>query len=213
MMDLFKGDTIKKINKLVEKGEERKKKLLTKIEELKEDHEALYQAEQDDFNQAIIEGGEPSKKLRNDRMKVEEELKESYELLSKIDVAIESELKKSKNDVEKERRQFTQEKKEEFNELFAELNDLKLAYLNKLIEYHNKERAYVSEYRRTFQDIHNKLGLRMPDPRDHNKLFLHQRYQVAERYSPLIYGDEFEAALDEGKLTLITARNKNAFKK
>lgn len=212
-MDLFKGDTIKKINKLVEKGEERKKKLLAKVEELKEDREALYQAEQDDFSQAIIEGGEPSKKLRTDRMKVEEELKIAKEMLSKIDVVIQHELEEAKDDVEKERKQYEVDKAKEFNEIFAELNELKIAYLNKLIEYSKAKTQYTRDYRNKFEEIHKKVGLKLPDTYYSFKLNIHRPHQQDGPYSPLIYKDEIQAVLENQSLSPVTLNNKDAFKK
>ncbi|WP_077324633.1 hypothetical protein [Virgibacillus siamensis] len=205
--------TIKKVEKLIDKGEARKQKLVSKIEDLKQEEKALYEAVQDDFNLAIIEDKEPSKKLSSDLEKVRQELKEKQFQLSQIDAVVQKELEKAKAEVEEERREYEAEKREEFRKLFDEINEAKLEFLNKLIEYRNKHREYSSEHVRTFKDIHERVGLRMPDPREHNKIFLQQRHQISDRYSPMVYMDELRGALVDGKLPFATEKNKEAFKK
>jgi mevalonate kinase len=115
---------IKKIEKLIDKGEARKRKLVTKIENLKQEEKALYEAVQDDFNQAILNDSEPAKKLSSDLEKVREELREAQETLSQVDAVIQNELNKQKEEVEKERRQFLADKSEEFREHFDKMTSL-----------------------------------------------------------------------------------------
>ncbi|TCI50317.1 hypothetical protein EVJ24_15020 [Exiguobacterium sp. SH1S21] len=212
-MSLFKGDTIKKVNKLIEKGSERKEKLLAKIEELKMESEALYQAEQDDFNEAILNDTEPNMKLRDDRLKLQRELQIAKEMLSLIDSVIQDELEKAKDDVEKERKQYDSDKAKEFNVMFAELNDLKLAYLNKLVEYSKAKSKYTVDYRNKFEDVHKKVGLKLPDTFYSFKLNVHRQRQDDGLYSPLIFKDELLAILENQSLSPVTAKNKDAFKK
>ncbi|NLP51280.1 hypothetical protein [Bacillus sp. RO1] len=212
-MKLFKGDTIKRVNKLIDNAEKRKQKLAEKVDKLKAEYEAMYQMEQDDFNNAIIEGGEPDKKLAKARKEIGEELQETKSQLSMIDGVIQSELVKQREEVEKERREFVAEKGEEFRELFDEINELKLAYLNKIIEYRNKHVAYGNEYVRTFRDVSERVGLRLSDPRDHHKLNFNQGHQVSGYYSPMLYQDEVREVFINRKLPYLTEKNKDAFKK
>lgn len=212
-MALFKGDAVKRVNKLLDKGEKRRTKLQEKIEKLQEDANLLYQAVQDDFNEAILEDKEPNKKLQSDLDKVRGELQTAQFQLSQIDMVIQSEIEKQKEAIEKDRREFVVDKGEEFRELFDEMNQLKLAYLEKLIEYRNKHREYESEHSRTFRDISHRLGLRTDDPRQHHKLSISQRFQRQEHYSPVLTPDEHRDAYMDGKLSYITANNKDAFKK
>ncbi|MGF0348244.1 hypothetical protein ACQR3P_31875 [Rhodococcus sp. IEGM1300] len=212
-MNLFKGDTINKVTNLIEKGEERKRKLLAKIEELKKESEILYQAEQDDFNEAILNETEPNTKFREDRLNLQKELQAATEMLSKIDMAIQSELAKSKDAVEKERKQYDADKAKEFKMMFAELNDLKLAYLDKLVEYSKAKTQYSKDYRNKFEDVHKKVGLKLPDTFYSFKLNVHQRRQDDGPYSPLIYKDELQEILENDRLSSVTVNNKDAFKK
>jgi hypothetical protein len=213
-MGLFKGDAVKRVNKLLDKGEARRTKLQEKIERLQEEVNVLYQAVQDDFNEAILNDGEPNKKLSADLEKTREELKQAQFQLSQIDAVIQSEIEKQKEAIEKERREFVADKGEEFNKLFDEMNELKLAYLNKIIEYRNKHREYEFEYRGTFNDVSERLGLRMGDPREHHSLNLNQRHQIdGNYYSPMVYMDELREAFMDGKISYLTMKNKDAFKK
>ncbi|WP_374988642.1 hypothetical protein Q5794_02300 [Priestia megaterium] len=212
-MALFKGDAIKRVNKLLDKGEKRRTKLHENIEKLQEDANLLYQAVQDDFNEAILEDKEPNKKLQSDLDKVRGELQTAQFQLSQIDAVIQSEMEKQKDAIDEERKDYVKDKGEEFLGLFDEMNDLKLAYLNKVIEYTEKKKAYNSNYSRTFRDIENRVGLTRRDPRDDFKLNLNQRYQMDGHYSPMMYNDELRDALMDGKLTFVTNKNKDIFKK
>jgi hypothetical protein len=212
-MGLFKGDAVKRVNKLLDKGEARRTKLQEKIERLQEEVNVLYQAVQDDFNEAILNDGEPNKKLSADLEKTREELKQAQFQLSQIDAVIQSEIEKQKEAIEKDRREFVADKGEEFNKLFDEMNELKLAYLNKIIEYRNKHQEYNREYLLTFRDVSERVGLRVGDPREHHQLFLNQRHQISGRYSPMVYMDELREAFMDGKVSYLTEKNKDAFKK
>ncbi|MQR88005.1 hypothetical protein GFV16_19115 [Bacillus megaterium] len=212
-MALFKGDAIKRVNKLLDKGEKRRTKLQENIEKLQEDVNLLYQAVQDDFNEAILEDKELNKKLQSDLDKVRGELQTTQFQLSQIDAVIQSEMEKQKDAIDEERKDYVKDKGEEFRELFHEMNDLKLAYLNKVIEYTEKKKAYNSNYSRTFRDIEKRVGLTRRDPRDDFKLNLNQRYQMDGHYSPMMYNDELRDALMDGKLTFVTNKNKDTFKK
>ncbi|MDO3653547.1 hypothetical protein [Bacillus subtilis] len=212
-MAIFKGDAIKRVNKLLDKGEARRTKLQEKIETLQEEVNFLYQAVQDDFNEAILEDKEPNKKLSSDLEKAREELAQAQFQQSQIDAVIQSEMDKQKEAIDKERRDFVADKGEEFRELFDEINELKMVYLNKLIEYRNKHREYEFEYRGTFKDVSERLGLRMGDPREHHSININQRYQLDGRYySPLVYMDEIREAFVDGKISFTTLKNKDAFK-
>jgi len=213
-MGLFKGDAVKRVNKLLDKGEARRTKLQEKIETLQEDVTLLYQAVQDDFNEAILNDGEPNKKLSSDLEKAREELKQAQFQQSQIDAVIKSEIDKQKEAIEKERREFVADKEQEFNKIFDEMNDIKLAYLNKIIEYRSKHQAYEMDYRATFNDVSERLGLRMGDPREHHALYLNVRYQQdGNHYTPMILSDEVRDAFVDGKISYLTMKNKDAFKK
>ncbi|TCI32744.1 hypothetical protein EVJ29_15135 [Exiguobacterium sp. SH4S7] len=212
-MNLFKGDTINKVTNLIAKGEERKRKLIAKIEELKNESAILYQAEQDDFNEAILNETEPNTKIRDKRLRLQKEIQAATEMLSNIDTAIQAELAKSKDAVEKERKQYDADKAKEFKMMFAELNDLKLAYLNKLVEYSKAKTQYSKEYRNKFEDIHKQVGLKLPDTFYSFKLNVHRPNQHDGPYSPLIYKDEIQAILENDRLANVTANNKDTFKK
>ncbi|MCM2978867.1 hypothetical protein M3592_25845 [Priestia aryabhattai] len=211
-MALFKGDAIKRVNNLLDKGEKRRAKLEEKVAKLQEEQNAMQQAVMDDFNESILEDKEPNKRLTNDLNKVREELQSVQFLLSQIDAVIKSELEKSKKDIERERNEFQHAKREEFQQIFDELNQVKIAYLEKLIEYRKKNSAYADEHFRTFRDISNRLGLRTDDPREHYKLSINMRYQRDEYYSPILTPDEHRDAFIDNKLSYLTAKNKDKFK-
>lgn len=208
-MKLFKGDAIKRVNKLLEKGEQRRIKLEEKVVTLQNDVDVMRQAVQDDFNMSILEDREPNKKLEKELSKVHEELQSAKFQLSQIDTVIEAELEKSKADIDKERREFAQSKREEFREIYDELNQAKIAYLEKLVEYRKKHSAYVGEHFRTFRDISHRLGLPTVDPREQFKLSINMRYQRMEDYTPILTPEEHRNAFMDGKVS----NKKGAFKK
>ncbi|WRP06889.1 hypothetical protein U9J35_01590 [Rossellomorea aquimaris] len=212
-MKLFKGDIIKKVNKLMDNAEKRKEKLQGRIETLQGEVNHLYQAKQDDFSKAVLEGGEPSKKLANDLVKAQDELREAHEQLSLIDGAVKHELEKAKADVDKERRQFVADKGEDFKELFERMNKSKIEYLETVIEYKKKHGEFDREYWRMFRDIEQRVGLRGIDPREHHKVMFTQRHQVDGRYTPAITPEEHRDAFMEGKLSFEIEKNKDIFKK
>lgn len=212
-MTLFQGDTIKKIHKLLDNAEKRKEKLQKRVATLKEEAELLYQAVQDDFNQAILNDSEPSKKLSSDLEKVQDELKRTQFQLEQIDLVVQAELEKAKGAVDKERKEFVANKGEEFRKQFDKMNDLKLAYLESIIEYSKMKAEYDVEYRNTFRDIENRVGLRNRDIFYDFHISLNQRYQLdGDHYSPMVYNDELRDAL-QGKLSFVTEKNKDKFKK
>lgn len=213
-MGLFKGDAVKRVNKLLDKGESRRTKLQEKVERLQEDVNLLYQAVQDDFNEAILNDRDVNKKLSSDLAKAREELKQAQFHLSQIDAVIQSEIEKQKEAIEKERREFVADKGDEFRKLFNEINEIKMAYLNKIIEYRDKHLDYNREYRSTFQEVSERVGLRVGDPREHHALYLSPNYQRDDMYySPLIKDDEVRQAIVDGKISFLTEKNKDAFKK
>ncbi|MGG1632347.1 hypothetical protein [Rossellomorea sp. NRS-1567] len=212
-MNLFKGDTIKKVNKLIDNAEKRREKLESKLGQLQEDANLLYQEKQDDFNRAILQGGEPNKKLGSDLEKVRNEMKDVQEQLGLIDSAVASELEKAKADVEKERRQFVADKGEDFKELFDRMNKAKIEYLETVIEYKEKHAEFDREYWRTFRNIEQRVGLRGIDPRETHKILFTQRHQVDGRYNPAITPEEHRDAYMEGKLNFQIEKNNDKFKK
>lgn len=179
--------SVKRIEKLINKAEERKAKLVKQVEDLKQESEALYQAVQDDFNEAILNDREPTKKLTSDLNKVREELKDKQFQLSQVDSIVQVELERAKAEVDKERKEFIADKGEEFRELFDRMNKAKVEYLETVIEYNKKHAEFDSEYWRTFRDVEQRVGLRGIDPRDQHKLNLNQRHQVTGMYSPMLY--------------------------
>ena len=208
-MKLFKGDAIKRVNNLLDKGEKRRAKLEEKVLKLKEEEKAMQQAVMDDFNLSILEDKDVDKKLEKDLNKVREELQVAQFQLSQIDAVIESELEKSKVDIDRERREFAQSKRDEFQEMFDELNQTKIAYLEAIVKYRKKKSEYVGEHWKTFRDISHRLGLRTVDPREQFKLSIGMRYQRSEYYSPILTPDEHRDAFLEGRVT----SKKDAFKK
>ncbi|MGD6959760.1 hypothetical protein ACQCWA_19430 [Rossellomorea aquimaris] len=212
-MGLFKGDTIKKVNKLIDNAEKRREKLQGKLVQLQEDANFLYQEKQDDFSRAVIEGGEPNKKLSSDLEKVRIEMQDVQEQLSLIDGAVKHELEKAKADVDKERMQFIADKGEGFKELFDRMNKAKIEYLETAIEYKKIHAEFDREYWRTFRDIEQRVGLRGIDPREHHKVMFTQRHQVDGRYTPALTPDEHRDAYMEGKINYQIEKNKDAFKK
>lgn len=210
-MKLFKGDTIKKINKLLDNAENRKEKLASKIHALKQDESGLYQAVQDGFNLSIMEDKEPSKKLTSDLEKVREEIRTATFQLSQVDEVVNSELEKAKSEVDKERREFIKDKGEEFRKQFDKMNSLKLQYLESIIEYHKMNSQYARDYWNTFRDIENRVGLRTRDPRDEFHISLNQRYQTERHYNPMVYNDELKEALS-GRILPLTEKNRDKYK-
>ena len=208
-MKLFKGDAIKRVNNLLDKGEKRRAKLEEKVAKLQEEQNAMQQAVMDDFNESILEDKEPNKRLTNDLNKVREELQSAQFQLSQIDVVIEVELEKSKADIERERREFAQSKRDEFREIYDELNQAKIAYLEKLVEYRKKHSTYVGEHWGTFREISHRLKLGTVDPREQFKLSIGMRYQRHDAYSPILTPDEHRDAFLEGRVP----KKKDAFKK
>ena len=206
-MGLFKGDAVKHVNKVLDKVEKRREKLTERVATL---HEAV----QDDFNLAILEDKEPTKKLSTDLEKLREELKQAEFQLSQLDAVLKSEMAKQKDAIDQERKDFVKDKGEDFRQLFDEMNDLKVAYLKKIIEYKEKKAKYDSEYWKTFREVERRVGLNNNDPRYDFQLHLNQRYQMdGHYYSPLVYMDELREAFVDGKITHNTEKNKDAFKK
>ncbi|MYL44397.1 hypothetical protein GLV94_01950 [Virgibacillus halodenitrificans] len=210
-MALFKGDTIKKVNKLLDNAEKRKTKLQDKITRLQEEKKAMQEAIQDDFNRAILEDLEPDKGLEKGLTDIVADLEKATFQLSQVDNVVANELAKAKQDVDKERKQFVSDKGEGFLDLYNKMNQAKLNYLNAVIEYSTKKQVYVSEYWKTFRDIEDRTGLRRHDPRDDFNLGLNRRYQSKEQYDPIIRPDEHRDAL-EGKLNMFTAYNVDKYK-
>ncbi|WP_281659449.1 hypothetical protein [Halobacillus sp. Cin3] len=211
-MNLFKGDTVKRVEKLIQNGENRKVKLQQKVTDLQAEVKALRDEEENDFQQAILEDKEPSQKLVSDRKKAQKDLQEALFKLEQVDNVIQTELTKAKQEIDKERRQFIQEMGvKEFKPLYHEMDELKRQYLNKIIEYHNKQSEYEKEYRRTFSNVERRVGLALHQPTDDHRLNMNQRHQVDGHYSPMLYNEEVREALINGKIAPQTAKNKNSF--
>lgn len=65
------------------------------------------------------------------------------------------------------------------------MNDLKLAYLQSIIDYKNKHREFGMEYDKTFRSIEQRVELRGIDSRSQYQLHASQRWQIDGRYSPM----------------------------
>lgn len=133
--------------------------------------------------------------------------------LSQIDFVVKNEIEKQKEAVDAERKAYIADEGEEFRKHFDKMNDLKLAFLQSIIDYKNKHSEFEREYYKTFRSIEKRVGLRGIDPRDQHELHAFQRYQIQGRYSPMLLPDEIREAFVEGKLTSETEKNKNAFKR
>jgi hypothetical protein len=209
---LFKGNTVKRINIILDKAEQRKQKLESKVSGLQQEIKGLYEAVQDDFNMAILEDKEPSKRLAKDLEKAQKELEQAKFMLGQIDAVVQDEIEKQKKELEKERVQFVKDKDVEFNKIFHEMNQLKIAYLEKVIEYRKQERQMHSDYSRTFRNIEKRLGMNSKISYFDNKLSINQRHQITGRYSPMITPNELRVAFVEENLAYDTEKNKDAFK-
>lgn len=204
--------TIKKINNILDKGEKRKEKLAARLTTLQADEKALYDAVQMDFNASILDEREPDKKLSKDLERLRDEVKNVSFQLSQIDEVVKNEIEKQKEAVDEERKAYLAEKGEEFREHFDKMNELKLAFLQSIIEYKNKHTEFESEYSKTFRSIEKRVGLREIDPSYHYELHAFQRMQVDGRYSPMLTPEEIREAFVNGKLAYQTEKNKAAFK-
>lgn len=204
--------TVAKIEKLIEKAEGKKQKLVNRIGVLKEEVEALYQVQQDDFNESILNDRDPSKKITSDLEKVREELKQKQYQLSQVDIVVQKEVEKAKSEVDKERNQFVKDKGEEFRKQFDKMNQAKINYLETIVEYSKMESDYKREYRMTFQEIEKRVGLRNRDPYYDFYISLNQRHQIQDRYNPMVYNDELGEAL-KGRLSPVAVKNKDKYKK
>ncbi|MED3653995.1 hypothetical protein P4489_06665 [Heyndrickxia sporothermodurans] len=205
--------TIKKINNILDKAEKRKEKLAARLTTLQADEKALFEAVQDDFNASILDEREPDKKLSSDLEKLRGEIENTSFQLSQIDAVVKNEIEKQKEAVQEERKEYLAEKGEEFRQFFDELNEAKLAYLSKVIEYKNKHTEFERDFNRTFRSISKRVGLREIDPSYQYQLHAFQRMQVDGHYTPMLTPDEIREAFVEGKLTRLTEKNKAAFKK
>ncbi|MBY0092598.1 hypothetical protein H7S74_16890 [Priestia aryabhattai] len=210
-MKLFKGDTIKKVNKLMDNAEKRKQKLENKVQTLQEEVKLLSQAVQDDLTQAIHNDVEPSNKLENDLGKVIKELEVAKFQLSQIDSVVKAELEKAKEEVDKERKEFMKDKGDDFRKKFDEIHELKMAYLEKIVEYSKMKSKYNSEYQETFREIEDRVGLRRNDPRDQFHISLNQMSQSDRHYNPMVYLEELRSVL-QGELPYLAVKNKDLYK-
>lgn len=211
-MALLKGNTINRINTILNKAEKRKQKLEGKVSNLQQEVKKLHEAVQDDFNMAILEDKEPSKRLANDLEKARKELEQVVFMLNQIDALVQNEIEKQKEGLEKERVQFVKEKDIEFNNIYHEMNQLKIAYLEKVIEYRKKKRAVANDYSKTFRDIEKRLDMSSKISHHDNNLSITQRHQITGRYSPIITPNELRVAFVDEKLEYHTEKNRDAFK-
>ena len=83
-MGIFEGNTVKRLNKMLDKSATRKEKLAKQVEDLTEEKEQMRQAVEDDLQESIIEDKEPSKKLSKDFKAVQEDLENAQMQLSQM---------------------------------------------------------------------------------------------------------------------------------
>ncbi|QXE01735.1 hypothetical protein [Terribacillus sp. DMT04] len=205
-------ETVNELKQLIENGEERKQLLAQQISDLNDEANSLSEAQQEDFNKAILNGKEPNEELASRLENVQRDIIIKQGHLQQIDGVIEKELKTKKHEVDIERRNFVNEKDEIFRNHFDKMNELKLAYLETLVDYSKMKRKYESEYSKTFREMEEKVGLRNRDTYYDFHLGLNQTGQLDdERYNPMIYRDEIKEAW-HGKIHPLTERNRNKFK-
>ncbi|WP_141534958.1 hypothetical protein [Bacillus cereus] len=151
-----------------------------------------------DFQQAVMNDSKINGRLKNDLDALLVTRDQLVKMLRGFDGLLQNALMGIREEVQKETQSIVDGTRNREVELEKELKDIKLAYLDKLAQYHDEFEQGASELLK-YRQLNERLGLREVDIRGNRIIDLDSTYQRGNHFKAV-----FEPTVNEARDTLAT---------
>ncbi|MFB5576640.1 hypothetical protein [Bacillus cereus] len=190
--------TLQQANEIIEKYEGKRLDLQNQLVKLDEDVQYMQGEVEADFQNAVMNDGKINARLKNDLDALLVTRDQVVKMLSGFDELLQNALTGLRDDVQKETQSIVDGTRKREAELEKELKDIRLAYLRKIVQYHDEFGKASSELL-SYRQLNERLGLRMVDIRGNHIIDLDSSVQRGNHFKAL-----FDPTVDEVRDALYT---------
>ncbi|PFN09326.1 hypothetical protein COK38_10135 [Bacillus cereus] len=190
--------TLQQANEIIEKYESKRLALQNQLVKLDEDVRYMQGEVERDFQQAVMNDSKINGRLKNDLDALLVTRDQLVKMLRGFDGLLQNALMGIREEVQKETQSIVDGTRNREVELEKELKDIKLAYLDKLAQYHDEFEQGASELLK-YRQLNERLGLREVDIRGNRIIDLDSTYQRGNHFKAV-----FEPTVNEARDTLAT---------
>lgn len=194
--------TLQQANEIIEKYEGKRLDLQNQLVKLDEDVRYMQGEVEADFQQAVMNDSKVNTRLKNDLDALLVTRDQVVKMLRGFDGLLQNALSGLRDDVQKETQSIVDATRNREAELEKELKDIRLAYLQKMVQYHDEFGKGASELL-NYRQLNERLGLREVDIRGNHIIDLSSSVQRGNHFKALFDPtvDEVRDALYTGKLS------------
>lgn len=194
--------TLDQANEIIEKYESKRLELQNQLVKLDEDVRYMQGEVESDFQKAVMNDGSINARLKNDLDALLVTRDQVVKMLRGFDGLLQNALTGLREEVQKETQSIVDGIRAREVELEKELKDAKLAYLQKLVQYHDEFNEGASTLL-NYRQINERLGLREVDIRGNRIIDLDSSSQRGNHFKALFEPtvNEVGDALNTGKLS------------
>lgn len=183
--------TLQQANEIIEKYEGKRLELQNQLVKLDEDIQYMQGEVEADFQQAVMNDSKVNTRLKNDLDALLVTRDQVMKMLHGFDGLLQNALTGLREEVRKETQSIVDGIRNREAELEKELKDIKLAYLQKVVQYHDEFGKGASELL-NYRHLNERLGLREVDIRGNHIIDLDSSVQRGNHFKAL-----FEPTVDE----------------
>ncbi|HFK1771014.1 TPA: hypothetical protein ACGXGV_003406 [Bacillus paranthracis] len=194
--------TLEQANEIIEKYEGKRLELQNQLVKLDEDIRYMQGEVEVDFQNAVMNGGSVNTRLKNDLDALLVTRSQVVTMLRDFDGLLQNALTGLREEVQKETQSIVDGIRNREAELEKELKDIKLTYLQKVVQYHDEFSEGASILLK-YRQLNERLGLREVDIRGNHIIDLDSSVQRGNHFKALFDPtvNEVGDALYMGKLS------------
>ncbi|NUJ05037.1 hypothetical protein [Bacillus paranthracis] len=194
--------TLEQANEIIEKYEGKRLELQNQLVKLDEDIRYMQGEVEADFQNAVMNGGSVNTRLKNDLDALLVTRSQVVTMLRDFDGLLQNALTGLREEVQKETQSIVDGIRNREAELEKELKDIKLTYLQKVVQYHDEFSEGASILLK-YRQLNERLGLREVDIRGNHIIDLDSSVQRGNHFKALFDPtvNEVGDALYMGKLS------------
>ncbi|KXY13847.1 coiled-coil domain-containing protein [Bacillus paranthracis] len=176
--------TLEQANEIIEKYEGKRLELQNQLVKLDEDIRYMQGEVEVDFQNAVMNGGSVNTRLKNDLDALLVTRSQVVTMLRDFDGLLQNALTGLREEVQKETQSIVDGIRNREAELEKELKDIKLTYLQKVVQYHDEFSEGASILLK-YRQLNERLGLREVDIRGNHIIDLDSSVQRGNHFKAL----------------------------
>ncbi|MGQ7772729.1 hypothetical protein [Bacillus sp. WC2507] len=176
--------TLEQANEIIEKYEGKRLELQNQLVKLDEDIRYMQGEVEADFQNAVMNGGSVNTRLKNDLDALLVTRSQVVTMLRDFDGLLQNALTGLREEVQKETQSIVDGIRNREAELEKELKDIKLTYLQKVVQYHDEFGEGASILLK-YRQLNERLGLREVDIRGNHIIDLDSSVQRGNHFKAL----------------------------